>query len=153
MSSNSFSVQQEVERKFLVRKISDRKPDEVHSLEQFYVEFSKEFEHRIRSIDGKVFVETKKIGAGLSREERERFLNKEEFLLLKKNAKTRIAKTRSVYGRWEVDQYAEDFGLPLVAECELKNESEPLPSLEGFELLEEVTEDARFKNKNLAKPV
>jgi CYTH domain-containing protein len=155
----------EIERKFLLSDIPNRKPDNFLQIEQFYC-VQKKFKYRIRSIttwpDNKKHVEyvqtiKNKLEPGVY-EEHEIGLNEGAFNDLKRFAKSRIAKYRYIYKinkklKWEVDIF-QDMKL-VVAEIEIptKDFKFKIPEYIKEKLLMEVTEFEQFTNFNLSKEI
>lgn len=148
----------EIERKFLVACSADRwaqgdaQAAQKATIRQGYLAFSPEVRVRMRKAKGalEAFLTIKSEG-GLSRQEFEyQIPSGDAERLFKMVAGKAIVKARLALGRWEVDLYGGHLVGLIVAEVELRDESEAVPPLEGVSL-REVTEDPRFKNKNLAR--
>ena len=157
----------EIERKFFINSIDI--PDEIlaeitHSgthifIRQGYLSVD-DPEERVREKtypDGKtVYVRTIKSGSGLSREENEWDISQEEFEdAWEKTEGKRVEKTRYKYPMVgglvaEIDFYSNDLIGLVTAEVEFPD----LRSAQAFVppkwFRKDVTEDSRFKNKNLA---
>ena len=149
----------EIERKFLV----DKKPENLDSYQQYkisqgYIDItddrSENLEMRIR-MKGDKYYQTVKSGWGLERSEEEIELSKQQFNTLWPFTEgRRIEKIRYEinYGKHliEFDVYLEQLEGLMVAEVEFDNveESEAFKPPDWFG--KEVTEDERFKNKNIA---
>ena len=146
----------EIERKFLVSEL----PPDIHGyphhdIVQGYLRISDDgTEERVRK-KGSRYMHTTKSGEGLVREESETVISKEEFEKHWPNTEgRRISKTRYDIKYEDVlielDVYSDDLKDLIVAEVEF--ESEELSSMfappQWFG--KEVTDDERYKNKNLA---
>ena len=155
----------EIERKFAGKMSADFATIfgtvELHSLEQFYSQISKDSEVRYRTTDGG-FVKTVKKGKGLTREETETPVTEDEWNEAKKNmVGNYIEKERLKIpiGKLiiEIDVYSRPItnGWAMI-EVEFPTEDDAscfsLPSkiTQAFTKIREVTEDERFKNKNIA---
>lgn len=115
-------------------------------------------EVRVR-MKGENFFLTRKSGSGLTRDEEEFEISGEIFeILWSLTANRRIEKTRYEIAAdndliWEIDEFQTGSNEKLfLAEVELPDESFPLqiPPIIAEVLLEEVTLDPDYKNKNLA---
>jgi CYTH domain-containing protein len=156
----------EIERKYLLRDIPNRAPDQRLEIKQYYCEDKKRKRNfRLRETifwtDGGatkniLYFETTKqrISAGIY-EEHEISLNKGAFDDMMKYAKSKIIKTRYIYKinkklKWEVDVFS-DMRL-VVAEIEIPKMDYKfsIPKYIKDVLLMEVTEFEQFTNKNLA---
>ena len=150
----------EIERKFLVNK-SDipynlLKDYLKKQIVQYYLSFDPEI--RIRKIyypytHRSIYVITKKNGKGLSRQEIEIDISKEEYLKLKKLSEAKIEKIRYciIYKDLilELDFYS---NIPLITieiEFDTIKEAKQFKPLKWFG--KEITEDEKYKNKNLAQ--
>ncbi len=146
---------EEIERKFLVEKT----PRDINShpheeIRQGYLELSDDSELRIRRY-GNRHSQTRKSGSGLSREEVEKAIPKEEFdSLWPETRGARIHKTRYEIGYGghviELDIYHGALDGLVMAEVEFPNIEASKEFLTPVWFGEEVTEDERYKNKNLA---
>ena len=137
----------EIERKFLVKTFNSNglKGEKVV---QVYASLKPEL--RIRLKADKAYLTLKSEG-DLEREELEAEIDFNIAAGMVKHFSHRIEKTRYTIGRWEVDIYEGRLQGLIVAEVELEHKEEELPEPPGgLELGKEVTEDKRFKNKNLA---
>ena len=146
----------EIERKFLVATDKWRKKaDSGKSMRQAIIFSDGNRSLRIRAIDGRKARLTLKIGiSGLSRHEFEYdvpMADADELLKLANG--TTIVKTRyevpHVKHIWEVDVYEGKLEGLVVAEVEMKSETEN-PELPAW-LGREVTGDKRFSNQSLAE--
>ena len=149
-------ISAEIEKKFLLRKLPDGIAKGI-KIRQGYLSVG-DPEVRVREKGERYFL-TKKGGEGFVRQEEEHEITKEVFeilWLLTENA--RIEKTRyeivAADGlTWEIDKFQTAYNEGLfTAEVELPDESivpEIPPAI--AEVIEiEVTDDAMYKNKNLA---
>ncbi len=146
----------EIERKFLVTNL----PPEIENyprneILQGYLEISEDgTEKRVRSKGGR-YTHTVKSEGGLSREEAEKEITEEEFMLhWPKTGSKRVQKVRYdiEYEGYliELDIYSGELEGLIVAEVEFESEEHSAsfdpPNWFGLE----ITEDHRYKNKNLA---
>ena len=144
----------EVERKFLVQHPPELEGTESDEIEQGYLAVGADGEVRLRrKADHRLL--TAKRGSGLSREEAEVELDREDFDdLWPLTERRRLHKRRHVipHGdlKIEVDVYEGDLEGLVVAEIEFGSEEEA----RGFEppgwIGEEVTGDVRYLNETLA---
>ena len=143
----------EIERKFLVNK----KPDvsELHGAEicQWYLSYKPE--KRIRLIDG-AYILTEKSGHGLSREEKERELSKEEAArLLEDCTEKPVEKIRYKLplGKYtaEFDIYTGENERLFTVEVEFPTEEEAHAFAPPPWFGKEVTEDVFYKNSSISK--
>ena len=144
----------EIERKFLVNGMSWKPSQKSLSVIQGYFPTSG-FSLRVRIQDNKAFLTLKKSRSQISRHEFEYEIpagDAREMIMLFCGSEV-IEKTRYLVEykgfTWEVDEFhGKNDGL-IVAELELENEDMPFekPSWIG----EEVTQDSRYLNANLAK--
>ena len=145
----------EIERKFL---IPDPPPDldklPYNEILQGYIVITDNTEVRIRK-KGEEYYQTVKSGEGLIRKETEILITREQFQTLwPLTERLRIEKKRYEieYGKFliELDLYGGLHSNLIVAEVEFRSEAESNSFIapEWFGL--EITDDERFKNKNLA---
>jgi CYTH domain-containing protein len=148
----------EIERKFLV---AGALPDEAKTapafrINQGYLQLDKARQVRIRlqtsySTDqSEAFLTVKGKATGITRSEYEYSIPvKDAFEMLKMVEGSTIEKVRMIYGPWEIDFFLRDNVGLIVAEIELPSEDTEFerPSWLG----EEVSEDPRYANINLAK--
>lgn len=145
----------EIERKYLLSAM----PAWVESskeVRQGYLA-SGDPEVRVRQKGQKFFV-TRKSGEGLVRREDESMVSMEVFDILwpatlgKRVEKARYLLTGPDGFVWEVDEYHGDLAGLFTAEVELPDESTKaaIPSAIKIVFVADVTEDKRYKNKNLA---
>jgi len=101
---------------------------------------------------GYQYLLTTKSGYGLVRTETEVEIPQEVFDILWDSTESYITKIRTTIGRWEIDLYTGDLMGLYTAEIELETEYEEVQFPK--EVLDipkfEVTNDERFKNKNLS---
>ncbi|MCH5194692.1 MAG: hypothetical protein J1F11_12085 [Oscillospiraceae bacterium] len=147
----------EIERRWLV-KVPDNIGDfSYHSIEQAYLSPESGFQGRIRRLDDKfIYTEKARTGSSAVRIENEREITETEYLSLKdKTILNTIRKRRYIipYGglTFELDVFENTadpgFGL-MEAELESETDSADIP---GFvEIIQEVTDDPYYTNRNLA---
>ena len=158
----------EIERKFLLKSIPDRKPAETIRIKQWYLKVDGIWE-RARSMEsslfGKKWVHTIKTRISeISNLEEERQLSKEEFEDFIKRCKSErhiskyIAKERRIYTygdlKWEVDVFSQKSHI-IVAEIEVPSEDYDLviPEFIQKKVLLEVTGLKQFSNRSLSNRV
>jgi len=149
----------EIERKFVVKIDGPavlKQADKSIPIIQAYLKVTDDEELRIRK-KGPKYIVTSKQGKGLVRKEEEREVTAAEGKKLLASAPKQfqvIKKVRFEFGRWELDVFQTP-RLPAgigIAEIELKSKTEKMPPVpKGITIIKEVTEDKRFKNKNIAK--
>ncbi|MEP4077551.1 CYTH domain-containing protein [Haloferula sp.] len=144
----------EIERKFLVKELPDLGSLHFLKLMQGYIATS-DTEVRLRS-DGSKHMLTCKRGSGLTRLESEVEISVEQFdALWPLTEGCRIEKTRYHMDRGEhlveLDVYQGSLEPLVVAEVEFASEGASREFAVPDFFAEEVTSDARYKNKNLAK--
>ena len=147
---------QEIERKFLVK--GDFKPDAFQSVEisQGYLCKDNGLTVRVRIKGDKGFLTIKGKRTGISRFEWEKEISENDALALLEQADSgQIAKTRHLVKNtdgkhvWEVDEFHGDNEGLVVAEIELRDETEPFDKPDWIG--EEVTDDPRYYNAQLVK--
>lgn len=156
----------EIERKFLLKAMPERKPDEIVSIEQWYWKNKTGIWERARiwdsNIEGISWIHTikKTLSKGVSLED-EKPLTEEEFesfknICLSPKSESRfITKERYLYEDgdlyWEVDVFDNGYHL-IVAEVEMpkKNFNLRIPDFISDVLLLEVTGLKQFSNRNLS---
>ena len=156
-------MKQEIERKYVLRRMPDcLNGSSYDNIEQAYLLVAKDQEIRIRmyykSESGKSFYLTRKSSGGLVRNEEEEEISPSTYdILLNLVVGRRITKRRHcLIGEdgliWEIDYYYGDLLGLVTAEVELPNaEVKPkIPAEITAVLVDEVTEDQGYKNKNLA---
>jgi CYTH domain-containing protein len=154
----------EIERKYLVKYMPERFYAYEHKeLEQAYLSFGgeSETEKRIRLMRSRSTVHylyTEKSDGTLAREENEFEISKKEFDKLTKEAVSKFVKKSRYYIPVsndtllaELDVFHGELSGLVTVEVEFKTlaDSEAFLPPEWFG--EEITEDTRYKNKNLAK--
>jgi CYTH domain-containing protein len=145
-------VATEIERKFLVNGSAWRQTDAIRFC-QGYLNRDKERTVRVRLAGEHAFITIKGITHGMSRAEFEYAIPVADAEHLLKLCHTPlINKLRHIVlhngTRWEVDEFLDENAGLVVAEVELESEGQlfDLPDWLG----QEVTEDARYYNSNLA---
>ncbi len=152
----------EIERKYLLKpavlKFLKKTPHTCRKLTQFYTKVTPEISSRFRRV-GKKYFKTVKKGQGGVREEYEKEISEKKY---RKNLEKRIGyvirKKRCLFevegSEYSVDIYQKPFAGLLVLEVEFSDkqayEAFVLPEKIASLVHEEVTEDERYKNKNLA---
>lgn len=153
----------EVERKFLIdsqiiNEILEKDKFLKSKIIQFYTKISKNEEIRYRKF-GKIYTKTTKIGSGLARRERELEIGKDEFKKALKFALTEpIFKTRFSFKINNLPCFIDFFKEKLEGLCFLEIEFLKIDEANSFEIpkflqnyiIKEITNDERYKNKNLA---
>lgn len=145
----------EIEKKFLLARLPAGMKDGEKILQGYLAVGDPEV--RVRQKSDKFFV-TRKGGEGFVRQEVEKEISAEAFEILwpatvgKRIEKTRYSLTGSDGFVWEIDEYGGHLAGLFTAEVELPSEAAeavmPTAIVEVF--VAEVTEDNRYKNKNLA---
>lgn len=156
----------EIERKFLLKSIPEKLPDEKIQIEQWYCKNYHGTWERVRKCDsntnGVYYVHTikKTVSKGVNMED-EKTISQKEYSEFIKNCKTSsnesrfIKKDRWVYQqdqlKWEVDIFHSGHHL-VVAEIEIpkKTFKVEIPNFIKEKLLLEVTGLKQFSNKNLS---
>jgi len=156
----------EIERKFLLKAMPEREPDEIVQIEQWYVKNKKGIWERARTwnsnVSGQNWIHTikKSVSKGVNIED-EKALTKDEFLKFTKNclepkSESRyITKERYIYKdgdlKWEIDKFDNGYHL-IIAEIEIpkKNFKVQIPEYIKQVLLIEVTGMKQFNNRNLS---
>jgi len=147
----------EIERKFLVRNKNFKKEAFSHiRITQGYLNSSPERTVRVRIKGYKAYLTVKGITSGATRFEWEKEIPVgEAFQLLELAEPGTIDKTRHLIRNvdgihtWEVDEFHGDNEGLIVAEIELKSESDSFDKPDW--IAEEVTYDKRFLNSMLTK--
>lgn len=148
------AVNVEIERKFLILRKPDQKPDRVHKIRQGYIAREGSNSVRVREKDGEFILSIKTNNAGGGRNELEYGITDEEGeVLFASISHPAIMKTREVYQieghTWEVDIFeGANKGL-IIAEVELGTVGEDvtLPDWIG----PEVTDLRKFYNSSIAQ--
>lgn len=145
----------EIERKFLVDhgKWRNFNKPEGKAYRQGYLINEPQKTVRVRIAGDEAFITIKGATNGFSRKEYEYEIPLKDGLELLENflpAGTSKKRYRITFkGKvWEVDEFADENAGLIVAEIELKDEKEPFEKPDW--LAEEVTEDTRYYNSNLA---
>jgi len=149
------NMAKEIERKFLVRGDAWRTLAKGTMYRQGYLNSDKERTVRIRTAEGRAFLNIKGITVGATRPEYEYEIPFEDGkemldgLAEKPLIEKRRYKIRSGNLTWEVDEFLGNNAGLIIAEVELASEDQVLekPSWVG----DEVTEDPRYFNANLVK--
>lgn len=148
-------MNKEIEKKFLLSGLPAGITKGV-KIQQGYLSVA-DPEVRVRA-KGEEFFLTKKSGKGFVREEEEHKISKEAFeILWSLTENARIEKTRyEIVGgdglTWEIDEFQSRLTGLFTAEVELPDESivpEIPPAIAGV-IKSDVTDDVKYKNKNLA---
>ena len=146
----------EIERKFLVKELPTNLESYPHNeIIQGYVAISADgTEERVRK-KGARFFHTIKSGDGLVRQESEKEISENEFKeLWPKTQGKRIHKTRYdiEYEKHviELDVFSGDLSGLVVAEVEFDSEDISKAFIPPTWFAQEITDDKRYKNKNLA---
>ncbi len=158
----------EIERKFLLKAMPDKKPSEIVEIDQWYWKNNKGIWERARSwnssTEGLSWIHTvkKTLSKGVSLED-EKLMTKEEFnqfvercKLYRKDSRF-ISKERWVYPNydnelyWEVDKFNNGHHL-IIAEIEIPKKSFKIvmPNFIKDKFLLEVTGIKKFSNRNLS---
>ena len=147
----------EIERRWLI-KVPDNIDDfPFHRIEQAYLSPESGFQGRIRRLDDKfIYTEKARTGSSAVRIENEKEITEEEYLSLKNQTILNTIRKRRYlipYGglTFELDVFENtadpDYGL---MEAELENETDS-PDVPPFvEIIQEVTNDQYYTNRNLA---
>ena len=145
---------QEIERRFLVLNMDEGILDRIAApwaIQQGYFgDFSDSQHMRIRIINSRTAILTKKSGSGISREEENQPL--EDILaanFLMANCRYKLYKTRYVIDGWELDIYSWPLGGIIVAEKEMESETESFLIPEWILEAQEVTDS--LTNLHLAR--
>jgi CYTH domain-containing protein len=154
----------EIERKFLLKSIPNKTPDEIIEIFQWYYKNEQGIWERVRScysdVKGFYFTHTikKSISPGVNQED-EKSITSDDFNEFVQKCKTGqskyISKERLVFVdgelKWEVDVFNNGHHL-IVAEVELPEEDYPVvvPKFIKDKLLMEVTGMKQFGNRNLS---
>ncbi len=147
----------EIERKWLIKKLPELSAHAGEEISQGYLNLENDSaEVRLRSHRNRYFQTVKLGNSGLSREEFEIELTDEQFLALwPATAGRRIEKTRyriNSHGYIiELDVYHGSLEGLVVAEVEFQSEEHARAFVPPHWFGREVTEDSRYKNRNLAQ--
>ncbi len=153
----------ETERKYLVKRPTDIELSEVYGITKLNImqtylhSDDPTLERRVRQRgNGKGFsyyyTEKREI-SGISRSENERRINQQEYILLLLEGEKRIRKDRYCFvfnnQYFELDIYP-DWKDKAILEIEITNENQDVELPDWITVIEEVTENPSYKNKNLA---
>jgi len=155
-TSEKQSQPQEIEKKFLVKSLPENLEQYPHKdIVQGYLAITEDgTEVRLRK-KGKKYFQTVKSGAGKTRFESEVEITEDQFNTLWEATKgKRVEKTRYEIphesGTIELDIYHGDLDGLLLAEMEFSSEKDSNEFVTPIWLSEEVTDDKKYKNQNLA---
>jgi CYTH domain-containing protein len=156
----------EIERKFLLKSLPKKSPDQSVDIEQFYLKNESGIWERARtwfsSNGDKKYIHTikKNVSKGVNIED-EYLMEEDDFLkfrdsCFKLNVESRqIKKVRHIYKDgslfWEVDEFKDDYQL-IIAEIEIPKKTFKLtiPDFIKEVMLLEVTGMRQFNNRNLS---
>lgn len=156
----------EIERKFLLKAMPNKEPDDVFLIDQYYLKNKEGIWERARTYhsekSGDTYIHTikKSVSKGVNIEN-EKELTKEQFEDFKNNCLSGkfesqfIKKVRHVYKegdlKWEVDKFESGYTL-IMAEIEIpkKNFKINFPNYISEVLLLEVTDLKQFSNRSLS---
>lgn len=156
----------EIERKFLLKAMPSKSPDDVFAIDQYYLKNKSGVWERARTyhsdISGDTYIHTvkKSVSKGVNIED-EKELSKQEFEEFKQkclsgNYESRfISKERHVYKegelKWEVDKFGSGYNL-VIAEIEIPKKTFKItfPDYISQVLLLEVTGIKQFSNRSLS---
>jgi CYTH domain-containing protein len=159
----------EIERKFLLKAMPSKSPDDVFAIDQYYMKNKSGVWERARTyhseISGDTYIHTikKNVSKGINIED-EKELTKEQFeefrakCLSGKYESRFIQKERHVYKegelKWEVDKFGSGYNL-IVAEIEIPKKTFKItfPDYISNVLLLEVTELKQFSNRSLSMKI
>ena len=147
----------EIERRWLIKIPKNIGDFPYHRIEQAYMSPESGFQGRIRRLDDKfIYTEKARTGSSAVRIENEKEITEEEYLSLKNQTILNTIRKRRYlipYGglTFELDVFENtadpEYGL---MEAELENENDS-PDIPGFvEIIQEVTNDPYYTNRNLA---
>lgn len=159
----------EIERKFLLKGIPDKKPSEIIKINQWYLKNEEGVWERIRSwnsnVNGKKWIHTIKTRiSDMSNIEEEKEVTEKEFIAFQRKCHSKINQGRSIIkerriyidgeNKWEVDVFKSGCQL-TIAEVEIPSEDYELVIPEFIEKknLMEVTGLKQFSNRSLANKV
>lgn len=147
----------EIERKFLLKNSPDNIIQAITptAIEQGYLVCEQERELRIRKRNTQ-FTLTQKSGSGLVREENETDISAEAFTILWPFTENKqISKLRYTFDykgqECELDIYRGKLEGLVVMEAEFTSEVEAAAFIPPTYCIEEITENKKFKNANLAQ--
>lgn len=147
----------EIERRWLVKIPENISDFSFHRIEQAYLSPESGFQGRIRRLDDKfIYTEKARTGSSAVRIENEREITEEEYLSLKKQTILNTIKKRRYiipYGglTFELDVFENtaESGYALM-EAELESETDTADVPDFIEVIQEVTSDSYYTNRNLA---
>lgn len=152
----------EIERKFLLKTYSENNYPKLKTefIIQSYVSLTENAEVRIRKVETNneivEYTMAYKNGTGLVREEVEFEIDKDTYENLIKDS-VAINKVRyyiNIQGsEVSIDVYMGDLSGLIIAEVEFETEEEAEQFTPPSEFIEEVTNDNKYKNKNLWKKI
>ena len=152
-------VNQEIERKFLLKKLPEGLSNGVIIYQGYLSNKDPEVRVRkIKNINTEKFVITQKTGEGIARSENEEEISENVFNILwpltygLQIKKIRF-KVKGSYGLvWEIDKYEESHIGLFIAEVEIPNINTVIEMPDSIKkvLIKEVTNDKSYKNKRLA---
>jgi CYTH domain-containing protein len=159
----------EIERKFLLKGLPDKKPTDIIKINQWYLKNDEGVWERIRSWDsntnGKKWIHTIKTRiSDMSNIEEEKEVTEKEFLAFQRKCHSKINQGRSIIkerriyidgeNKWEIDLFKSGCQL-VIAEVEIPTEDYELAIPEFIEKknLMEVTGLKQFSNRSLANKV
>lgn len=147
----------EIERRWLVKI-----PENIGNFQNMYIEQDylvpeNGFQGRIRRLDDKfIYTEKARTGNAASRIENEREITKEEYDKLKSRTILHTVKKRryiiphrGLKFEFDIFENTVESGIAIM-EAELKNENSYIEFPEFIEIIQEVTEDSYYTNRNFA---
>lgn len=147
----------EIERRWLVKIPENIDDFPYHRIEQAYLSPESGFQGRIRRLDDKcIYTEKARTGSSAVRIENEKEITEEEYLSLQKQTILNTIKKRRYlipYGglTFELDVFENtaESGYALM-EAELENETDSPVVPDFVDVIQEVTNDSYYTNRNLA---
>ena len=140
-------MKKEIERKFLLIKYDRKLLKKGIDIEQGYMSLNPEIRIRISGQQGFLTIKSKGLKVRDEFEYRIPVRDAKRLLVL---CRYRLKKTRYKAGRIEIDIYRGKLKGLKIAEIELTDADEPV-SLPKGTIYEEITNDRRFRNQQLAK--
>lgn len=145
---------QEIERKFLVTNLLSVSLGKGEVIQQGYLSYSAANEVRVRLKSQQAFLTIKSSRKGIARSEFEYAIPRDEAeTMIRELCEHKVEKTRYQVEiselLWEVDIFAGDNEGLVLAEVELPLETQPVKLPQW--VAQEVTEDVRYYNANLAQ--
>jgi len=154
----------EIERKFLLKSLPSKSPQDSIKIDQFYLKNSKGIWERVRKMESNVGVKyihtIKKSISKIENLEEEMEVSEDYFLLFRSKCESSkgskfIKKTRHLFPHknlvWEVDEFHNDYKL-IIGEIEIPKKDYKLqipPFIKDLVLLE-VSGMSQFSNRNLS---